>query len=233
MGALSQIGGRKMGNHAMSCPSRKGILKGMRTTHKKGSIRSSAREEWGITHLTIRTLLAWVFWTFLWAIALSGSAQAASAVEIDAKVNASLKRFYKEVDAGKELANKSKGVLVFPSVIKAGFGIGGEYGEGALRINGRTVNYYNTAAASIGLQLGAQAKTVILLFMEREALSGFQNSDGWEVGVDGSVALVTIGAGTAIDTTNIKDPIIGFVFNNKGLMYNLTLEGSKITKLKK
>jgi lipid-binding SYLF domain-containing protein len=102
-----------------------------------------------------------------------------------------------------------------------------------LRIKGKTVDYYNTAAASIGFQLGAQSKTMILLFMTENALSDFRNSDGWEVGVDGSVALVTIGAGGSVDTTNLKDPIIGFVFNNKGLMYNLTLEGSKMTKIKK
>ena len=102
-----------------------------------------------------------------------------------------------------------------------------------MRINGKTVDYYNTASVSIGLQLGAQAKTVILLFMTKEALTNFQNSEGWEVGVDGSVALVKVGAGGSLDTTKIKQPILGFVIGQKGLMYNLTLEGSKITKLNK
>ena len=166
-------------------------------------------------------------------VTLSDSAQAASAAQIDAKVNSTLDEFYKKVGGAKELSRKSRGTLIFPSVIKAGIGIGGEYGEGALRIKGKTVDYYNTAAASIGFQLGAQSKTMILLFMTENALSDFRNSDGWEVGVDGSVALVTIGAGGSVDTTNLKDPIIGFVFNNKGLMYNLTLEGSKMTKIKK
>jgi lipid-binding SYLF domain-containing protein len=170
---------------------------------------------------------------FFAVIALSDSAYAASATEIDARVNASLKEFHGKVSAAKELIAKSEGILVFPSVIKAGFGIGGEYGEGALRVNGKTVDYYNTAAASIGFQLGAQAKTVIILFMTKDALAGFRRSDGWEAGVDGSVALVTLGAGGSVDTTNIRDPIIGFVFSNKGLMYNLTLEGSKMTKLNK
>jgi lipid-binding SYLF domain-containing protein len=123
--------------------------------------------------------------------------------------------------------------LVFPDVIKAGFGIGGEYGEGALRINGKTVDYYNTAAASIGLQIGAQSKTVILMFLDFKALNDFRNSDGWEVGVDGSVAVVEWGAGESIDTTNIKEPIVGFVLGNKGLMFNLTLEGSKMSKIRR
>jgi len=182
---------------------------------------------------SLKKAVAISFWVLFAMIAFSNSAQAASAVEIDAKVNAAIERFNREVSAAKELSAKSSGILVFPSVIKAGIGIGGEYGEGALRINGKTVDYYSTAAGSIGFQLGAQAKTIILLFMTKKALSDFRNTSGWEAGVDGSVALVTIGAGGSVDTTNIKDPIIGFIFNNKGLMYNLTLEGSKFTKLKK
>ena len=157
-------------------------------------------------------------------------AKAASAKEIDIKVDAALERFTKEIGGAKSLLKVAQGVLVFPSVIKAGFGIGGEYGEGALRIAGKSVDYYSTAAASIGFQLGAQSKTVILVFLDKDELKKFRNSSGWEIGVDGSVALVTLGAGGSIDTTLIKDPIVGFVFRNKGLMYILTLAGSKITK---
>ena len=165
------------------------------------------------------------------AVAFAAPAHAKSAAEIDAQVNASLKQFREKVGSADELLAKADGVLVFPSVIKAGIGIGGEYGEGALRVGGATVQYYSTAAASIGLQLGAQAKTVIILFLESKALEQFRKSDGWEVGVDGSVALIELGAGGSIDTTNISDPIIGFVIGQKGLMYNLTLEGSKMTKI--
>jgi len=163
----------------------------------------------------------------------AGGAHAASAKEIDIKVDAALERFTKEVGGAKQFLKSAKGVLVFPDVIKAGIGIGGEYGEGALRIGGKTVDYYSTAAASIGFQLGAQSKTVMLVFMDDKALKDFRNSSGWEAGVDGSVALIKLGAGGSVDTTNIQDPIVGFVFGNKGLMYNLTLEGSKITKLDK
>lgn len=166
-------------------------------------------------------------------MAFSLPASADSAKIIDAKVDDALERFKKEVGGGKKLLSIANGVLVFPDVIKAGFGIGGEYGEGALRINGKTVSYYSTAAASIGFQIGAQEKTVIIIFTEASALKKFRNSDGWEAGVDGSVALIELGAGGSIDTTNITDPIVGFVFGNKGLMYNLTLEGSKFTKLDK
>lgn len=163
----------------------------------------------------------------------AADSHAASAREIDVSVDVALERFQNEVKGGKEFLKGAKGVLVFPKVIKAGFGIGGEYGEGALRIRGKTVDYYRTTSGSIGLQFGAQTKTIILVFMQNKALKKFRNSSGWEAGVDGSVALVTLGAGGSIDTTNIKGPIVGFVFSNKGLMYNLTLEGSKYSILKK
>ncbi len=166
-------------------------------------------------------------------VVFSGDLYAASAIELNAKADASLKEFYSEVGPAKRLVAKSEGVLIFPSVYKAGFGVGGEYGEGVLRIKETSVDYYSTVAASIGFQLGAQKKTIVLLFMTREALEDFRRSDGWEIGVDGSVALVEFGVGKKFDTTNIKDPIIGFVFGNKGLMYNLSLEGSKITRMNK
>lgn len=181
--------------------------------------------------INLAGLLAMVFALSL--LVLPVHSFAASAAEIDIKVDEALKRFQTEVSGGDRFLEKAKGVLVFPDVIKAGFGIGGEYGEGALRIGGSTVDYYNTAGASIGFQLGAQQKTVILVFLTDEALKQFRDSDGWKAGVDGSVAVVEWGVGEDINTTNINDPVVGFVFSNKGLMYNLTLEGAKFTKLNK
>lgn len=162
---------------------------------------------------------------------LPSQAFAVSAQEINAKSNQALKELYRHSSAGKELVAKAAGVLIFPEVYKAGIGIGGEYGEGALRIGGKTVGYYNVASASIGFQLGAQIKSEIILFMSQEALQRFRSSDGWEAGVDGSVAVATIGAGGEIDSNTIQQPIIGFIFSNKGLMYNLSIEGSKITRI--
>ena len=160
-------------------------------------------------------------------------AVAASAVEIDAKVKSTLATFYAQVKYGKVLANKATAILVFPEVFKAGIGIGGEYGEGAMLQRGKTTGYYNTAAASIGFQLGAQVKSQIIMFMTKDALQGFKSNDGWKAGVDGSVAVISIGAAANLDTNTIRDPIIGFIFSNKGLMYNLTFEGSKITRMEK
>lgn len=158
---------------------------------------------------------------------------AASREEINAEVRQALKNFQKQTSAGHELSKKASGMLVFPNVIKAGIGIGGEFGEGALLVKGKTSGYYNIAAASIGLQLGAQARSQIVLFMNDKVLDDFRKSEGWKAGVDGSVALATLGAGGAIDTETAKQPIIGFIFSNKGLMYNLTFEGSKITRIDK
>lgn len=161
------------------------------------------------------------------------AASAKTAREIDVSVDVALEEFEKQVSGGKEFLAIGKGVLVFPRVLKAGVGVGGEYGEGALRVNGKSVDYYSTASASYGFQFGGQMKTILIVFVQEDALTGFRNSEGWKVGVDGSVALVTLGAGESIDTTKIKHPVVGFVLGQKGLMYNLTLEGSKFIKLDK
>ena len=177
------------------------------------------------------TAVALAFLALLAVAVHGGQARAASAAQIDADARATLDRFFTRVVNGRELANKAIGVLVFPSIVKAGIGIGGEYGQGALHIRGRTADYYNIIGASIGFQLGVQTRSVIIMFMTESALAGFRNRAGWEVGVDGSVALITVGASGRVNTNNILDPIIGFVFNSKGLMYNLTLEGTKISRI--
>lgn len=158
---------------------------------------------------------------------------AASAREIDTSVDVTLDRFYREVRDGRKLAQDAKGVLVFPNVIKAGFGIGGSYGEGALRIGGQTVDYYNTVMGSIGFQIGLQKTSIILLFMQADVLNHLRTSENWKAGADAAVTLVTIGADGSVDTQKLNQPIVAFVIGQKGLMYNLTLEGTKFTKLKK
>ncbi len=184
-----------------------------------------------LTRTSLLAFLAIALTSF--SLSFSPIVNAASATEINIGVSETLKRFKKEIPGGSEFLKRAKGVLVFPSIIKVGFGIGGEYGEGALKIGGKTTSYYSTAAASIGFQLGAQSKSVVLVFMTNNALKQFRSSEGWKAGVDGSVALIEWGVGEDINTLDIKDPIIGFVFSNKGLMFNLTLEGSKFTKIVK
>ncbi len=164
---------------------------------------------------------------------LAENSFAAAAEEIDASANVATRRFYKQVDGAEEFVRSAKGLLIMPGVKKAAFIIGGEYGEGALRIGGKTVDYYNIVSGSVGYQIGVEAKDIIIAFMTQEALDGFRASSGWEAGLDGNVALITIGAGERVDTRTIKDPIVGFVFDVKGLMADISFKGAKFTKLDK
>ena len=174
-----------------------------------------------------------VFLLITISVFLSTNLHAKTAKEIDASVDAAVQRFYKQVKGAKELVDKSKGMLVMPNVLKGAFIIGGEYGEGALRVGGKSVDYYNTISGSIGFQIGGQAKDIILLFMTGEALKQFRASKGWEAGVDGNVALITIGAGERADTNTLKNPILGFVFDAKGLIFDISLKGAKFSKIDK
>lgn len=178
-----------------------------------------------------RPLLSWLLAA---AVALAaGTAGAAPKAEIDARVTGALEQLYQRSPAARELAGKASGILVFPRVLKAGFGLGGEYGEGSLLVNDQPVQYYRVASASVGFQIGGQARAQVLMFMTDQALTDFQNSDGWEAGVDGSIAIVEFGVGEDLSTYSGTEPIVGFVFGNKGLMYNLSLEGTRFWKVSK
>jgi lipid-binding SYLF domain-containing protein len=150
---------------------------------------------------------------------------------INAKADAALQEFYKEVKGGRAFLSKVKGYLVFPSVVKAGFIVGGEYGEGVLRIDGKNAGYYSIASGSVGFQAGVQKTSYIVAFVSQDALDKFIRSNGWEAGVDGAVTVAKWGAGTDISTISYQNPIYAFVFGAKGLMYNLNLEGTKFTKI--
>jgi lipid-binding SYLF domain-containing protein len=178
-----------------------------------------------------RTLIAAVL---LCGVALSsGPARAASKEELDAHVRQTIEDLFRSSSAAKELSAKSVGMLVFPTVVKAGFIFGAEYGEGALQVGQTNLGYYNVVSASFGLQAGVQEKSLVLMFMTPDALNKFRERLGWKLGVDGSVAIATLGVGEDLDTETLRKPIIGFEFSNKGLMANLTLEGSKISRIDK
>ena len=161
------------------------------------------------------------------------TARAASAAEIEHDANETLHSFVRQIGGARELANKAVGILVFPSVVKAGFGIGGEYGEGVLIVDQRPAGFYNMISASFGFQLGVQERSVIIMFMTQEALDQFYRLAGWKVGVDASAAIITVGLGGSIDTDKVTQPVIGFILDQKGLMYNLSLEGSKISRIER
>jgi lipid-binding SYLF domain-containing protein len=152
--------------------------------------------------------------------------------KIETGVNACLGRFIAMVKGGREMLTMAKGVLVMPSVLKAGLIVGGEYGQGALRIEGKTESYYNLASGSIGIKIGGQAEDIVVLFMTDEALKQFQQSKGWEIGLNGSVAVANFGGGKRIvDLIKMEDPIIVFVFDVKGLMADISLKGAKFFKI--
>ena len=158
---------------------------------------------------------------------------AASAAEIDRDVDAALKTLFAKSESARALAEKAKGVLVFPAIVKAGFIVGGQYGEGALRENGKTVGYYNSVAASYGLQAGIQKFGYALFFMSDSALKWIDKSDGWEIGTGPSIVIVDVGAAGSLTTTTAKSDIYAFFFSQKGLMAGIGLQGSKITKIDK
>jgi len=165
--------------------------------------------------------------------AFSNNTYAKTAAEIDADASQTLKRFYKEVDGSTELASSAKALLVMSGVTKAGFLVGGEYGQGALRIGGKTQGYYNLVAGSYGFTFGVEQMDIIIAFMTEEALNEFKNVAGWEVGVTGNVAIIDVGGGKRLDTTSLKDPVVAFVFEPQGLMVDVSLKGAKFTKIKK
>jgi len=170
-----------------------------------------------------------IVFAFLW----TSVSHAAGTQTIDQKVDVALERFTGVDKGGKDLFRIAKGVLIIPDIIKAGFIVGAEYGEGALRVGGKTVDYYSTFAGSVGGQVGVQKKTVILVFMGDEVLEKFRESSGWKAGADGSVILGKLGVAGFLDTATANESIITFVLDQGGLMFNVNLEGGKFTRLRK
>ena len=163
----------------------------------------------------------------------NGVARAASAAGIDADVDAALMKLYEEQPVAKMLADRAAAILVFPNMVKAGFLVGAQYGEGALLKKGKTVGYYNSVAASYGLQAGAQSFGYVLFLMTPSAVDYLNRSGGWEIGVGPSIVVVDEGVARSLTTTTLKSDVYAFIFDQKGLMAGLGLQGSKITKIKK
>jgi len=160
-------------------------------------------------------------------------ATAAGKAEIETSVYSALKALYEKYPTAEMLARNAKGILIFPKIVKGGFIVGGLYGEGALRKDSKTVAYYNTVAASYGLQAGLQKYGYVLFFMTDSSLRYLDRSDGWEVGIGPSVVIVDEGVAKSLSTTTARDDIYAFFFSQKGLMAGLGLQGSKITRINK
>lgn len=161
----------------------------------------------------------------------TGGDPEARRASIDAGADSALSRLYAQAAGSRELVSSARGTLVFPSVVSAGFMVGGTHGTGALRKAGKTTGFFSMTAASVGLLAGAQSKSVFILFMNQEALTRFESGSGWTAGVDGSVALLNAGANVSINTRDAQQPIIGFVLTNAGFMADLSMNGTRINRL--
>jgi lipid-binding SYLF domain-containing protein len=183
------------------------------------------------TYTLIYTVLFLISVFMVSGMIIPGLAGADTAAEIDREVDAALKKLYAKTPIAKELSREAKGILVYPDIVKAGLMVGGQYGEGALRKGGTTVGYYNTVAASYGLQAGVQKFGFAMFFMTDSALEHLDKGEGWEVGVGPSIVIVDAGLAKTLTTETAKKDVYAFFFDQKGLMAGLGLQGSKISRI--
>ena len=163
--------------------------------------------------------------------AMVGDAQAATAAELDASASAALRKLYASSSRARELSRRARAVLIFPRITKAGFVVGGQGGDGVLRVGGKTTGYYRIAAASFGFQAGAQTFGYALFLVTRSALDYLRSSKGWAIGTGPSVVIIDQGAAKQADTTTLSQDVYAMPFNQKGLMAGISLEGSKISQI--
>lgn len=186
---------------------------------------------------TKKRLNSWRLWllgALVAAFASSGNptlALAVSASEINAKVNTALAKLYKTEPGAKTLADKARGVLCFPDIVKGGFIVAGQYGDGALRKGGKTVAYYRSLAASVGFQAGAEAFSYALMFMDNDSLAWLDKSDGWEIGTGPTITVLDMGFSKNFSSTTLQKGVYAFIYGQKGLMGGISLQGTKITKI--
>jgi lipid-binding SYLF domain-containing protein len=192
---------------------------------KQTSERRTTMKRTILTALMVAAVLVFAQW--------NGTAHAASAAGIDADADAALNKLYEEQPVAKILAEKAAAVLIFPNMVKAGFVVGAQYGEGALRKKGKTVGYYNSVAGSYGLQAGAQSFGYVLFLMTDSAVKYLNRSAGWEIGVGPSIVVVDEGIARTLTSTTLKSDVYAFIFDQKGLMAGIGIQGSKITRIHK
>jgi lipid-binding SYLF domain-containing protein len=183
--------------------------------------------------MKLTKFITFVLAAILLLVQWNGTACAASAAGIDADANAALHKLYETQPVAKMLGKKAAGILIFPNIVKAGFVIGAQYGEGVLKKSGKTAGYYNSVAGSYGLQAGIQSFGYVLFLMTDSAVEYLDKSAGWEIGVGPSIVVVDAGIARTLTSTTLKSDIYAFIFNQKGLMAGLGLQGTKITKIKK
>ena len=169
--------------------------------------------------------------TAAWNTLGAGVALAASARELNRQATQALRDLYRNTPGAKQLGEKAVGVLIFPSIKKGGFIIGGQFGDGVLLKRGKTVAYYRSLAASYGLQAGGQAFSYVLFFMDDASLQYLDKSEGWEVGVGPSLVVLDEGFGKVLSTTTMQSGVYAYIFGQRGAMAGLGIQGTKITKI--
>lgn len=202
---------------------------------EKTSRTRHINKEGGLREMKIRTvskvlILLLCFTSIFYIIAPLSYAKTKG--EINAGVKAALSRFKEQVKGSSSYLKGAEGVLIMPNITKAGFVIGGKYGQGALLMGGNTVGYYSLTEGSVGWQIGAEKYDMVILFMTDEALKKFRSSEGWEAGADAEVTLIEVGANASVETLRSQHPVIGFIFDQKGLMGGISVKGAKFTKIK-
>lgn len=183
------------------------------------------------TRNVVRVLSLVVCFTLVFS-AVAVVTYAKTKAEINSSVKAAMDRFKKQVKGSSAYLKGAKGVLVMPNITKAGFVVGGKYGQGALQVGGKTVDYYSLAEGSVGWQIGAEKYDMVILFMTDEVLKKFRSGENWEAGVDAEVTLIAVGAEVSVETLRSQHPIAGFVFDQKGLMGGVSIKGAKFTRIK-
>ena len=183
--------------------------------------------------MTGKYRIQWVVLAVLTMVVAAGPVVAGTAAELQRDAGIALQKLYARSPAAKELSTTAKGILVFPRIVKGGLIIGGQYGEGALFKNGKCTGFYNSVAASYGLQIGAQTFGYVMFLMTDDALAYLATSEGFEIGVGPSFVVVDEGMAKSLTTTTAKEDVYAFIFNQEGLMAGLGLQGSKITRLEK
>jgi lipid-binding SYLF domain-containing protein len=161
----------------------------------------------------------------------TGGDPAAQRKALDSSADSALSRLYAQHPGSTELINSARGVLVFPSIVSAGFIVGASSGQGVLRKGGKTSGYFRMTGGSVGLLAGAQSQAIFMLFMTEGALKRFESSSGWTAGADANVTMITVGANARVTTQTGQQEVVGFVMTNSGLMGGVSLDGSRITRL--
>jgi lipid-binding SYLF domain-containing protein len=208
------------------------VLLGRRQRSRVGQYTLTKKEESRIMKIrnVCRILALLLCFTFAFSLVAAVS-YAKTKGEIDASVKAASNRFNEQVKGSSAYLKGAKGVLIMPNITKAGFVVGGKYGQGVLQVDGKPVDYYSLTEGSVGWQIGAMQYDMVILFMTDEALKNFRRSEGWEAGVDAEITLIEVGADVSVETLRSQHPVAGFIFDQKGLMGGLSVKGAKFTKI--